>query len=445
MNGELDFDDILFFPEEIVTEKIANDILVISVTTANWIVLKNEAQLSFLNKLRSGLTVGQVVEEIESEEEMASFKSLLAAIFARKFANVGVLPNKEYLEGYKMLNIYITNACNLRCKHCFMKSGIRLNSELNLEDWIGILSDFKTSGGENVTFSGGEPLMFKEFADVLKYAYSIGLKTTILSNGLLWTETLIEELAPFIDEIQFSIDGVNEETNAAVRGVGYFNIVVEVVVKFANLGVKTSVSTTFTPENLDDEIHFKYKELVRAIEDRTTNEVFFKLSKKLLPGRAVNISIEENEKYSNRMKEIEQYVNKNADYENFIVGHSPNLIAVNCGLGGISISADGSVYFCNRIYEVESYGNVLEHPLSYFIEKGKEIHEETSVDNVEPCSGCFLRYICDGGCRIDDFDFAGKLKDTMKPYRQVTCTDEKRHKLMKRMIDAFDYFYDFDL
>lgn len=445
MNGELDFDDILFFPEEIVTEKIANDILVISVTTANWIVLKNEAQLSFLNKLRSGLTVGQVVEEIESEEEMASFKSLLAAIFARKFANVGVLPNKEYLEGYKMLNIYITNACNLRCKHCFMKSGIRLNSELNLEDWIGILSDFKTSGGENVTFSGGEPLMFKEFADVLKYAYSIGLKTTILSNGLLWTETLIEELAPFIDEIQFSIDGVNEETNAAVRGVGYFNIVVEVVVKFANLGVKTSVSTTFTPENLDDEIHFKYKELVRAIEDRTTNEVFFKLSKKLLPGRAVNISIEENEKYSNRMKEIEQYVNKNADYENFIVGHSPNLIAVNCGLGGISISADGSVYFCNRIYEVESYGNVLEHPLSYFMEKGKEIHEETSVDNVEPCSGCFLRYICDGGCRIDDFDFAGKLKGTMKPYRQVTCTDEKRHKLMKRMIDAFDYFYDFDL
>lgn len=46
MNGELDFDDILYFPEEIVTEKIANDILVISVTTANWIVLKNKIQLS---------------------------------------------------------------------------------------------------------------------------------------------------------------------------------------------------------------------------------------------------------------------------------------------------------------------------------------------------------------------------------------------------------------
>ena len=333
MNGELGFDDILYFPEEIVTEKIADDILVISVTTANWIVLKNEFQLSLLNKLREGLMIGQVVEDIESEEEMASFKSLLAAIFARKFAGVGVLPTKEYLEGYKMLNIYITNACNLRCKHCFMRSGTKLKSELSLKNWIGVLSDFKVSGGENVTFSGGEPLMFKGFASVLRHAHDIGLKVTVLSNGLLWTENMIEELAPFIDEVQFSIDGVNERTNAAVRGEGNFDVVVETVLKFSNLGVKTSVSTT----------------LVVAIRKRTSNEIFFKLSKKLLPGRNVNISSEENEKYSKRIKGIESFVDKNADYENFIAGHSPNLIAKNCGLGGMSINADGSVYFCNRI------------------------------------------------------------------------------------------------
>lgn len=444
MNGELDFDDILYFPKEIITEKIANDILVISVTTANWIVLKNENQLSLLTKLKNGLTVGQVVEELESEEELASFKYLLAAIFARKFAGVGILPTKEYLEGYKMLNIYITNACNLRCTHCFMKSGTKLKSELKLEDWMNVLSDFKAFGGENVTFSGGEPLMFQDFAEILKYVHNKGLKVTILSNGLLWTESMIKELAPLIDEIQFSIDGANEKTNAAVRGKGNFDHVVETVIKFSNAGVKTSVSTTFTYENLENDIHTKYKEFIRAVKSRTTNEVFFKLSKKLLPGRDVNISIEENEKYSKRIKEIEQFVNKNADYENFIVGHSPNLITVNCGLGGISIGADGSVYFCNRIYEVESYGNVLDYPISHFMEKGKQIHEETSVDNVEPCSKCFLRYICDGGCRIDDFNFAGKLKNAVKPYKQISCTDEKKHKLMKRMIDSFDYFYDFD-
>lgn len=444
MNGELDFDDILYFPEEILTEKIENDILVISVTTANWLVLRNEIQLILLNKLRNRLTIGQIVEEFESEEEMNSFKSLLAAIFARKFAGVGVLPTKGYLEGYKMLNIYITNACNLRCKHCFMKSGSKLKFELSLENWLGVLSDFKVSGGESVTFSGGEPLMFKEFASVLKQAHNVGLKVTVLSNGLLWSENVIEELAPYIDEIQFSIDGVNEETNAFVRGKGNFNKVVDIVVKFSCLGVKTSVATTFTYENLKDSTDFKYKELVSAIKSRTPNEIFFKLSKKLLPGRDVNLSVEENEKYSKRIKDIEQFVDKTADYENFMVGHSPNLIAANCGLGGMSISADGYVYFCNRIYEVESYGHVLEHPISYYMEKGREIHMQTSVDNVEPCSQCPLRYICDGGCRIDDFDFVGKLKSAVKPYRQINCTEEKKRRLMKRMIDSFDYFYDFD-
>lgn len=444
MNGELDFDDILYFPEEIVREKVGNDILVISVSTANWLVLRNEIQFNLLNKLRKRLTIGKIIEELSSEEEMVSLKSLLAAIFARKFAGVGVLPAKEYLEGYKMLNIYITNACNLKCRHCFMKSGSALQSELNLEDWLGILSDFKVSGGETVTFSGGEPLMFKDFSAVLKHAHNIGLNTTVLSNGLLWSETMIEDLASYIDEIQFSIDGVNEETNAVIRGKGNFNQVVNTVVKFSNIGVKTSVSTTFTYENLSDDTATKYKELVDAIRSRTSNEVFFKLSKKLLSGREVNCTVEENEKYSKRIKEIERFVNRYADYENFMRGHTPNLVAVNCGLGGISISADGYVYFCNRIYEVENYGHILEKPISYYIEKGREIHLRTSVDHVEPCSQCPLRYICDGGCRIDDFDFAAKLKSAKTPYRQISCTEETKLKLMKRMIDSYNYLYDFD-
>lgn len=444
MNGELDFDDILYFPEEIVKEKVGNYILVISVSTANWLVLKDEIQLNLLNKLRKRLTIGKIIEELSSEEEMASLKSLLAAIFARKFAGVGVLPTKEYLEGYKMLNIYITNACNLRCKHCFMKSGSALQSELNLENWLAILSDFKDSGGKAVTFSGGEPLMFKNFSTVLKHAHNIGLNTTVLSNGLLWSESMIETLASYIDEIQFSIDGVNEETNATIRGKGHFNQVVDTVVKFSTIGVRTSVSTTFTYENLSDDIATKYKELVDAIRSKTPNEVFFKLSKKLLSGREVNYTWEENEKYSKRIKEIEQFVNEHADYENFMTGHSPNLIAANCGLGGISISADGYVYFCNRIYEVENYGHILEKPISYYMGKGREIHLRTSVDQVEPCSQCSLRYICDGGCRIDDFDFAAKLKLAKTPYRQVNCTEEAKLKLMKRMVDSYNYFYDFD-
>lgn len=445
MNGELDYDDILHFPEEIVVEKINDFYLVIAVQTANWIVLCNSRQIDFLNMLRSGKCVGDAIETVDSKEAMGDLKIVLAAIFARKFAGVNSEVTKEYLEGYKMLNIYITNACNLKCKHCFMLSGKKLENELTLGDWMKVLTSFKENGGEFVTFSGGEPLMFKNFPQIISHAHDLGLKSTVLSNGLLWSDKLIHDLAPFIDEIQFSLDGVDEETNSMVRGSGHFEKVVDTIVKFANAGVKTSVATTFTYDNLNENTQTRYKNLVDLIKEKTSGkDVFFKLSKKLLPGRDVHFTAEENEKYSAIIKDIEKHVDENADYENFLAGHTANLVAINCGLGGISVSSDGNVYFCNRINEMESFGNVTEKPMSFFMEKGKEIHLATSVENVIPCKDCELRYICDGGCRIDDFDFAGKIQSSALPYHQISCNDEKKNKLKKRMIDSFNYFYKFD-
>lgn len=445
MNGELIYDDILHFPNEIVVEKINNFYLVIAVQTANWIVLYNARQMDFLNMLRSGKCVGDIIETVDSEEAMGDLKIVLAAIFARRFAGVNAEVIKEYLEGYKMLNIYITNACNLKCKHCFMLSGNKLENELTLGDWMKVLTSFKENGGEFVTFSGGEPLMFKNFPQIISHAHDLGLKSTVLSNGLLWSDKLIHELAPFIDEIQFSLDGVDEETNSMVRGRGHFEKVVDTIVKFANAGVKTSVATTFTYDNLNENTQIRYKNLVDLIKEKTSGkDVFFKLSKKLLPGRDVHFTAEENEKYSAIIKDIEKHVDENADYENFLAGHTANLVAINCGLGGISVSSDGNVYFCNRINEMESFGNVTEKPMSFFMEKGKEIHLATSVDNVIPCKDCELRYICDGGCRIDDFDFAGKIQSSALPFHQISCNNEKKNKLKKRMIDSFNYFYKFD-
>lgn len=419
--------------------------MIIAVQTANWIVLYNARQMDFLNMLRSGKCVGDIIETVDSEEAMGDLKIVLAAIFARRFAGVNAEVTKEYLEGYKMLNIYITNACNLKCKHCFMLSGNKLENELTLGDWMKVLTSFKENGGEFVTFSGGEPLMFKNFPQIISHAHDLGLKSTVLSNGLLWSDKLIHELAPFIDEIQFSLDGVDEETNSMVRGSGHFEKVVDTIVKFANAGVKTSVATTFTYDNLNENTQTRYKNLVDLIKEKTSGkDVFFKLSKKLLPGRDVHFTAEENEKYSAIIKDIEKHVDENADYENFLAGHTANLVAINCGLGGISVSSDGNVYFCNRINEMESFGNVTEKPMSFFMGKGKEIHLATSVDNVIPCKDCELRYICDGGCRIDDFDFAGKIQSSALPYHQISCNDEKKNKLKKRMIDSFNYFYKFD-
>lgn len=442
-SGSVNSNERFFFSKEISFLSLEEEMVAVSVNTANWIVMRSEFQKMLFLRLVEGETIGEVYSLITSEGQFEEFRQLLAAITARDFARTDHKPEIKLLEGYKMLNCYLTNACNLRCEHCFMKSGIKLKDELPATEWKRILTEFHDNGGESVTFSGGEPLMNKAFPDIVKHANEIGLNVTVLSNGILWSQDMINSLSPYITEIQISIDGVDEESNSIVRGKGHFDKVTDIVVAFANKGVRTSVATTFTLQNLQDNTGERYKQMVEEIKSRCEFPVFFKLSKKVLRGRNTHYSEEENRQFYNQIMEIERCVDEFAQFNNFMEGHTPNLLARNCGFGGISIGADGEVYFCNRISEVESYGNVKSTPLDVFMKIGHELHLATSVDNLTPCKECPLRYICFGGCRIDECNFKGKLKAFEGDLVQVKCTEKYKERLLRKMVESYKFYYTF--
>jgi len=435
--------DRLYFGGEVLFKRCPEGWLAISVETANWLVLSSDFQRSLLEEFITGKTVDDLVKTFESEQQMNEFKSLLASIYAREFARTDAVPTPQYLEGYKMLNCYVTNACNLRCEHCFMRSGEKLKNELSPDEWKKALKDFSSAGGKNVTFTGGEPMMKKGFVEIVKFASQLGLEVTILSNGLLWNKKSITDISPFVAEIQISIDGVDEESNSKVRGTGHFDKVKETVILFANSGVRTSVATTFTLENLKNETAHLYKLMVHEIKSKCNAQVSFKLSKKILSGRNTSYTEEQNREFYEKVKEIERSIDPNIEYINFMEGHTPNLAETNCGFGGLSISADGEAYFCNRISEVESYGNVRSISIQELIQIGRRLHIDTSVDALVPCKSCYLRYICTGGCRIDDCNFKGKLQKHKGELLQIRCSDDYKSRLERKMIDSFCNTYKF--
>lgn len=442
-SGEYQSSDRLYFPHEVKFLPCKEGWLVVAVATANWLVLPNDFQRSLLERLIKGDTIGDIYQLITTTQQITDFKQLLAAITARNFASTTEVPAPIYHEGYRMLNIYLTNACNLRCPHCFMRSGQPFKNELPKDEWLRILSEFKAEGGESVTFSGGEPLMNRDFDAILRHASTIGLATTVLSNGILWTKDRIDALAPFISEIQISIDGFDEDSNAKIRGVGHFDRVVRNVILMANSGIRTSVATTFTFKNLQDDAPERYAQMIKTIKSQCQLPVFFKLSKKILQGRETHYTEAENRDFYNRIIEIENQVDANAKYTNYMEGHTPNQADRNCGFGGISIGADGEVYYCNRISEVETYGNIQGQPLKPFMQQGHQLHLLTSVDHIEPCKSCHLRYICFGGCRIDECNFQGKLQHHHGALLQVKCNHEYIKRIEQKMIDSYLYYYHF--
>ena len=437
---EIGVGSVLHFPYDIRYLRYASRVLAVAVETANWLVLPDEHYVAWLNELRSGKTVGEVLSTLSDGSDRQSFLRLLSAVMARRFAGLDSEPAGEWVEGYKMLNIYLTNACNLSCPHCFMNAGKKLSNELSVTDWKRVLTEFAAQGGKAVTFTGGEPLMNPGFADIVRFAHSEGLQITVLTNGVLWTDAMIDELSPLLSEVQVSIDGPDDASNGKVRKEGIFDRLVNTVIRFAVNGVRVSVATTFTEANLDTA--GGYATFVARINEATGKKVAFKLTKKILPGRETHYSEEQNRQYEARIRAIEEQIAPNDKYEAFMDGHTPNLASRNCGFGGLSIAADGDVYFCNRVHEVVSHGNVKDRPMTYFLRKGEQAHFETGVDHVEPCRDCALKYICGGGCRIDEYDFKGRDWTEGQTLRQIKCKGPNEN-LLKMMVESYEYQYSF--
>lgn len=203
------------FPSALAVVFYKKKILMISKDTANWIVLQNEEQLEFFNLLKS-YQLNEALAKFKGEYKDAKY--VVTQIIARKFENTKV--HSKHVSG--TMQLYLTNACNMRCPHCYMFAGFKKKNELTTEEICSLLKSFRESGGKVVVFSGGEIALRQDLLKIIDYSYRIGIKNEILTNGTLWTESMIEEISPMLTRVQISIDGYSEKTNSKIRGKGHF-------------------------------------------------------------------------------------------------------------------------------------------------------------------------------------------------------------------------------
>ncbi len=89
----------------------------------------------------------------------------------------------------------ITGRCNYRCKHCYMSAPNAKYGELSHEKVMDIARQLIACGVEEISLTGGEPLLRKDFLELVDVLTEGGIKiTTIYSNGKLVTDKLLDEL-----------------------------------------------------------------------------------------------------------------------------------------------------------------------------------------------------------------------------------------------------------
>ncbi len=112
----------------------------------------------------------------------------------------------------------IINKCNLKCRICEIWKKPWQASPKTMDEIVKLFPYI-----EDMVWEGGEVLLMKGFEEVLHEATRYPhLKQVIFTNGLLFTEKIIEKLFRGRVDIVFSIDGVTKDTYEYIRRGGNF-------------------------------------------------------------------------------------------------------------------------------------------------------------------------------------------------------------------------------
>lgn len=228
--NQINENEVLPLPKTLEFCKINNEILVIAPDCGNIIGLFNENQVEIFENLRQY----SIVDTEKMAKNEADFNFVVAQILDREFFDSPL----DMYDEYDTAQIYLTNACNLSCPHCYVNAGKANKNELKTNQWFFVLDELAKNGAKEVIFSGGEILLYEKCLEVIKYAKNLGFIVSLKSNGTLWSKEQISYIAPYIDDIQISIDGINEKMNAKVRGANSFQKALFCVEQFLECGTK---------------------------------------------------------------------------------------------------------------------------------------------------------------------------------------------------------------
>ena len=179
--------------------------------------------------------------------------------------NAGAYP--KVLNYPLTLQFELTGQCNLKCKHCYNRSGDADRETLMTpEKWCELARHIVSDGGIfQCIISGGEPLLLGDkLFDVMDILHDDGTSFVVITNALLLTKEKVKRFAKYrYFWFQISIDGSTAEIHDNFRGVeGSFERAVNGALEISNAAIPLVIAHTVTPKNLnlvEDMVQLSYQ------------------------------------------------------------------------------------------------------------------------------------------------------------------------------------------
>jgi radical SAM protein with 4Fe4S-binding SPASM domain len=397
--------------KDIFTKIDNNKVLLIDSEKPNWVAVSlSLAEIVLTCDGRK--TIDEIIKELNINSNNEVSNKLLSC-FEKLYSLNFFYDNDRNIikQSITLDSVYfnLTKNCNLKCIYCYANAG--KNAIKNIKDqsigfWENIIDQlYDLNKNATINFTGGEPTIYKYFWNVVEYAKKRGLKLLLITNGSTSQNEDIQKYLDYFSSIEVSIDSLREEINSLTRGKSSLFSAQKFVDTLMENGMETTIMVVVSEFN---------KRFLYEINDKYKFSAKIKYQPMYNMGRAdkiESISITGKE-YYNILK------SQNIERMKGDISYKRNMKYLWCGMGKnvLSIEANGEVYPCQLMHhEKFKLGDLNTQSLEEIWKNSP--YQDHSVDLIEGCKSCELKYICSAPCRARAFYVLGSIykKDPLCP------------------------------
>jgi pyrroloquinoline quinone biosynthesis protein E len=308
----------------------------------------------------------------------------------------------------------LTYRCNLQCPYCYNPIDLdAYRNELDTEQWMRVLAEAADLGVVQAHFSGGEPTLRRDLAQLVKHASGAGLYTNLITQGTFLSDDLLDRLLDNgLDHVQISIQAPEEALGDRIAGTRVHARKFETLERVVQRDVALTLNCVvhrLNHDSLPDIIALAERLAIRRLE--LANVQFYGWAYRnrlaLMPTREQVARGEEIVAAAKeRLRGIMEITYVLPDY----FGDFPKPCMNGWGSTFLTVTPNGRVLPCPAAAAIRTlnFENVRDRSL-------REIWVESEAFNAyrgtgwmpEPCKSCARRETDWGGCRCQAYLIAG--------------------------------------
>jgi molybdenum cofactor biosynthesis protein A len=127
---------------------------------------------------------------------------------------------------HNYLRISLTEKCNLRCTYCMPETGVVLSPKSSLmttQEVIDLAALFVKNGVDKIRLTGGEPLLRKDFPEILQALSAMPVQLSLTTNAILVDRHIATFKNGNLKTINVSLDTLNSNKFDAITKRDHFD------------------------------------------------------------------------------------------------------------------------------------------------------------------------------------------------------------------------------